>query len=42
MNCYEVISTILELLGFIILAVMVYSIKAKEHADAEEAKEYNG
>ena len=38
MTCYETICTIIQILGFVILAIMVYSIKAKERAEEEEAK----
>ena len=38
MTCYETICTIIQTLGFLILAIMVYSIKAKERAEEEEAK----
>lgn len=38
MSCYETICTIIQILGFLILAIMVYSIKAKERAEEEEAK----
>jgi hypothetical protein len=38
MTCYETICTIIQILGFVILAIMVYSIKAKERAKEEEAK----
>ena len=38
MTCYEIICTIIQTLGFVILAIMVYSIKAKERAEEEEAK----
>lgn len=38
MTCYETICTIIQTLGFLILAVMVYSIKAKERSEEEEAK----
>lgn len=38
MTCCEIICTIIQTLGFLILAIMVYSIKAKERAEKEEAK----
>lgn len=38
MICYEIICTIIQTLGFLILAIMVYSIKAKERDKEEEAK----
>ena len=38
MTCYEIIYFTLQMLGFIILAIMVYSIKAKERAEKEESK----
>lgn len=38
MTCYETICFIIQILGFLILAIMVYSIKAKERAEEEEAK----
>jgi hypothetical protein len=38
MTCYETVCTIVQILGFLILAIMVYSIKAKERAEEEEAK----
>ena len=38
MTCYETICTIIQTLGFLILAIMVYSIKAKERDKEEEAK----
>lgn len=38
MTCYEIICSIIQILGFVILAIMVYSIKTKERAEEEEAK----
>lgn len=38
MSCYETISLIIQMIGFLALAIMVYSIKAKERAEEEEAK----
>ena len=38
MTCYETICTIIQILGFLTLAVMVYSIKAKERSEEEEKK----
>ena len=38
MTCCETICTIIQTLGFLILAIMVYSIKAKERADEQERK----
>lgn len=36
MTCYEIICTIIQTLGFLILAIMIYSIKAKERAEERE------
>lgn len=38
MTCYETICLIIQMLGFLTLAIMVYSIKAKERAEEEEAR----
>lgn len=38
MTCYETISLIIQTIGFLILAIMIYSIKAKERATEEETK----
>lgn len=38
MTCCEIICTIIQTFGFVILAIMVYSIKAKERAEEEEAE----
>ena len=38
MTCCETICLIIQMLGFLILAIMVYSIKAKERDKEEETK----
>ncbi len=38
MACYEITCLIIQMLGFLILAIIVYSIKAKERAEEAEAK----
>jgi hypothetical protein len=38
MTCYEIICLIIQTISFLILAIMVYSIKARERAAEEEAK----
>lgn len=38
MTCYEITCLIIQMLCFLTLAIMVYSIKAKERAKEEEAK----
>lgn len=38
MTCCETICTIIQVLGFLVLAFMIYSIKAKERAEEEETK----
>lgn len=38
MTCYEIVCAIVQTLSFVVLAIMIYSIKAKERADEQEAK----
>lgn len=38
MTCYEMICLLIQTLGFLALAIMIYSIKARERAAEEEAK----
>ena len=44
MTCYEIICAMVQTLGFLILAIMFYSIKAKERAEEiekERVADYN-
>lgn len=41
MTCYEIICLIIQTISFLILAIVVYSIKERERAAEEEAKRVN-
>lgn len=38
MTCYETICSIIQTLGFLILVIMIYSIKAKERTEEQDRK----